>query len=671
MTSLKATILIVEDDASVARLQCRRLESAGLDVVHATTPAEALALAQARTFDLAVLDYLLEGGATGLDLFVQFKAAGLALPAIIVTACGEEETVIQALRAGVSDFVTKTAAYLDYLPEAIARVLKQVRTEKRLAESEAQFASFMDNTPAVATIKDDELRLVFVNALGQRLFHLHDYQGKTAFDVLPPDAAQRVRDDELKVLSTGQTTERIHVAPLPDGTLRHWLTYRFPIYDISGRRLLGGVSLDISERVRAEQALRNSEARFRSLSESATDAIVVIDQFGHVVSWNSAAGRMFGYTSEEMSGRSLEHIMPPRYREAFRASLARMLAYGEDAFHDRPREFEGLRRDGSEFPVELSLGMWNDADGSYFTGIVRDVTERRRAEEELRRREEQLRHSQRLEALGTLAGGVAHEFNNLLQSVQGYTRCAMDGLDPTERRYQDLEVVLKAAARAATLTRQLLGFSRQQALQYCDLDANQMVRDSVRILRPLIGRHIRLELALAENIPPVHTDPAHFQQLLTNLCVNARDAMPAGGHLLIKTETTRLDESACAGCADLVPGEYLALTVSDTGCGMSDDVLRQAFDPFFTTKEIGKGTGLGLATVYGVVKQHKGAIRVHSEVDVGTSICILLPTVASADPNQASPVGPKDTGATARALQDEPAASVAGHSPLTCLPIEP
>jgi PAS domain S-box-containing protein len=656
----KATVLIVEDDSSVAQLQRRRLESAGYDVVLATTADEALSRAAAGGVDLAVLDYLLEDGGTGLDLFEAFKSAGLALPVIIVTAFGEEETVIEALRAGVSDFVPKTAAYLDYLPEAVARVLKQVRIEKQLAASEARFASFMDNTPAIAYIKDEHLRLVFVNRMGQRLFHLHDYRGKTAFDLMPPDAAQRINDDELQVLDTGQTTEGIYTAPLPDGVPRHWLSYRFPICDIAGRRLLGGVTLDITKRVQAEEALRNSEARFRSLNESATDAVVVIDQFGQVVSWNNAAHTMFGYTAQEMSGQSIERIVPERHRNAQRAGLARMLAYGETAFQGRARETHALRRDGSEFPVEVSLGMWRDADGSYFTGIIRDASERKRAEEELRKRDEQLRHSQRLEALGTLAGGVAHEFNNLLQSIHGYTRCAMEGLDPADRRRQDLEVVLKATARAATLTRQLLGFSRRQLLQYSNFDANQIVQDSVRILRPLIGAPVSLELSLGENIPAFHTDPAHFQQLLTNLCVNARDAMPSGGQLLIKTESTRLDEESCADYPGLAPGEYLALTVSDTGCGMADDVLDRAFEPFFTTKEIGKGTGLGLATVYGVVKQHKGAIRVDSRRGVGTSFRILLPTVAgAADSTQVDPFAPVELLQAVRELLDGEPADVA------------
>lgn len=658
MTTLSgnAAILIVEDDAAVAQLQRRRLESAGYKVAVVATADEALERAHADKFDLAILDYCLDGRINGLNLFEQFKAAGLALPVIIVTAFGEEDTVIKALRAGVSDFVPKTAAYLDYLPDAIARVLKQVGIEKQLAESEARFASFMDHNPAVAYIKDELLRLVFVNRLGVELFHLSDYQGKTVFDVLPPDSAQRVYDDEVEVFETGRTTEQIHAAPLPDGTMRQWLSYRFPIYDISGRRMLGGVALDITERMQAEQSVRNSEAKFRSVSESAVDAIVAIDQHGHVISWNPAAGDMFDYAAQEMLGESVETIIPERYRPAMRSALARIMSRGQDTLRGHRKDLYGRRKSGSEFPIELSVGSWQHDGELFFSGIIRDVTEHKRAEEELRKRDEQLRQSQKMQALGTLAGGVAHEFNNLLQSIRGYTQYAMEGLDPDDHRYIDLEVVLKASERAEALTRQLLGFGRRQMLQFADLDPNQIVNDSVRLLRPLIGAHINIELSLGEDVGTVHADATHLQQLLMNLCVNARDAMPDGGQLLIKTEAIVLDEQSCAAYPDLSPGGYLALTVSDTGCGMTSDVLQQAFDPFFTTKEVGQGTGLGLATIYGLVAQHKGTVRVYSEPGVGTAFKILLPTVDRITNQSAMPtsVQPARLGETILVAEDEP-----------------
>ncbi len=521
MGAAQPTILVVDDDLSVAQLEKVRLEHAGYDVCVADNSAAAFERVMAGDVDLAIVDLRLEGNVTGLDLLQKFQAAGPTVPVIIVTGYSEEATNIEALRAGVSDFVPKTRAYLDYLPEAAARVLKQVRTEQQLAESEARFVSFMDSGPGLCFIKDNQGRFLFANRQLQQVFDLGDLTGKSVFGLLPSDLAQLIHDDDMEVLRDHESGEKSYRTVEADGTLRQWLTYRFPIRDMHGRRLIGGVAVDVSESARAEMALRTSEAKFRSVSESATDAIVATDQYGQVVSWNTAATRMFGFTAEEMVGQSLEQIIPLRYREAQRASFARILAYGESALRGHPLELNALRRDGSEFPVELSVGSWQDGGERFFSGIVRDLTDRKRAQEELHKRDEQLRHSQKLEALGTLAGGVAHEFNNLLQSIQGYTQYARDGLDPHDPRRQDLDLVLKAAERAVGLTRQLLGFSRRQLLQYADLDPNQIVQDVAQMLRPLIGEHIQLELALGSDVGTVHADPTHLQQLLMNLSINA------------------------------------------------------------------------------------------------------------------------------------------------------
>ena len=258
--------------------------------------------------------------------------------------------------------------------------------------------------------------------------------------------------------------------------------------------------------------------------------------------------------------------------------------------------------------------------------LLQECAERKRSDEALRQREEELRQSQKMESLGILAGGVAHEFNNLLQSMQGYTQFAMNGLERGDQRYQDLEVALNASQKAATLTRQLLGFGRRQILQFSDFDPNQMLGELVKLMQPLIGEHIRLETVLAQDVGTINGDVSQLQQLVMNLCINARDAMPAGGQLRIETHNLVLDDKACASYPDLQAGRHLLLTVADTGSGMAPEVLQHAFEPFFTTKEVGQGTGLGLAMVYGVVRQHKGTVRVESKKGVGTKFEIYLPT---------------------------------------------
>jgi signal transduction histidine kinase/CheY-like chemotaxis protein len=252
--------------------------------------------------------------------------------------------------------------------------------------------------------------------------------------------------------------------------------------------------------------------------------------------------------------------------------------------------------------------------------------------EELEKRDRQLHQAQKMEAIGTLAGGVSHEFNNLLQAIQGFTRYAMEGVEHGSDAHSDLLQVLEASDRAVVLTRQLLGFSRREVLQKTDIEPNTLVRSLAKMLTPLIGEHITMNLELDPQVGFVHADASHLQQLLMNLCVNARDAMPKGGQLTIRTENAVLTPAYCELHEDVEPGRYLMLAVSDTGSGIPAEIKDHIFDPFFTTKGVGKGTGLGLAMVYGMVRQHQGAIRVYSEPGAGTTFRIYLPTTDHAAP---------------------------------------
>ncbi len=262
---------------------------------------------------------------------------------------------------------------------------------------------------------------------------------------------------------------------------------------------------------------------------------------------------------------------------------------------------------------------------------VHDITERVRTEEALRKKEEQLRQAQKLEAVGTLAGGIAHEFNNLLQVILGYTRYVQEGVPPEGQAAEDLKQVLEAADRARILTRQLLDFSRRQAIQPRHVAINDLVRDFFKLLRPLIGEHIDVKLQLDEEVGVVLLDPGAAQQLLLNLCINARDAMPSGGEILLKTKAVDVGDAVVATDESLAPGRYAVLSIADTGSGMSPEVKARLFEPFFTTKEVGKGTGLGLPAVYGIVRQHGGAVHVDSEVGQGTTFKVFLPIAAAAE----------------------------------------
>ena len=300
-------------------------------------------------------------------------------------------------------------------------------------------------------------------------------------------------------------------------------------------------------------------------------------------------------------------------------------------FNDEATVIKALRAGVRDFVSKSSEYL------EYLPVAVERVLSQVRLEHCLAESDQQLRHAQKMEAVGTLAGGVAHEFNNLLQAIQGYTRYAMEGLDAEDERQKDLQQVINASDRATTLTRQLLGFSRREVLQMADIEPNSLIRSLVKMIQPLIGAHIKIEISLDEKVGTIYADAGHLQQMLMNLCVNARDAMPEGGQLSIKSQDLWVDQEFCDFHADMKPGRYWMLSVADTGCGMPADVKDHIFEPFFTTKDVGKGTGLGLSMVYGMVQQHAGAIRVYSEPGIGTTFRIYLPTADHAVANSRSP----------------------------------
>ncbi|MFI5380950.1 MAG: ATP-binding protein, partial [Tepidisphaerales bacterium] len=290
-------------------------------------------------------------------------------------------------------------------------------------------------------------------------------------------------------------------------------------------------------------------------------------------------------------------------------------------------ELRCVKKDGSQQWVSLNAVVQRDKDGKpeKILGIVTDITERKRVEEEKAGLETQLRHAQKMESVGRLAGGVAHDFNNMLGVILGHTELAMEQVDPAQPLYGDLEEIRKAAERSANLTRQLLAFARKQTAAPRVLDVNQTVAGMLKMLERLIGEDIHLHWQPNADLWPVHVDPSQLDQILANLCVNARDAIEGVGEITIETGNIALDEGYCARHAGLLPGEYVTLTVSDTGSGMDRETQSHLFEPFFTTKGVGAGTGLGLATVYGIVKQNNGWINVDSKLGRGTTFTIYLP----------------------------------------------
>ena len=385
-----------------------------------------------------------------------------------------------------------------------------------------------------------------------------------------------------------------------------------------------------------EHAARRSERHYRTLFETVADGIFLVSRDEKVVEVNRAACRQLGYTREELLGMTLRQIVPPEALDHLAETQREVAAkrfVRVDASH--------LRKDGSTYPVELTVSLTEVEGAPAFMAVARDVTERLRAEAVRRRLEEQLQHAVKMESIGRLAGGVAHDFNNLLTAILGNLELAKDRLQSDDGVQELLGEVREAAVSAAGLTRQLLAFSRKQIVEPRLVDLNELIARMHRMLVRLIGEDIELRSLPGPGLATVKIDPGLAEQVLVNLAVNARDAMAGGGALVIETATVTLDEEYRRSHPLVEPGEYVRLAISDTGCGMSDEVKRHLFEPFFTTKPRGQGTGLGLATIYGAIRQSNGHVEVYSEVGKGTTFKIYLPAESGAPESLTPPLDPR------------------------------
>ena len=398
----------------------------------------------------------------------------------------------------------------------------------------------------------------------------------------------------------------------------------------------------MAERERAEREKFIHQARFRALIEKSGDLTGVITAEGKITYVTPAVQRILGRDATEIVGHSALEVVHPDDRASVGDILTELLKNPTKVV---TFEFRALHRDGSFRRLEATgTNMLADAAVQGLVGNFRDITERKQAEDALRRTEEQLRQARKMEAIGSLAGGVAHDFNNLLSVILSYATMLVGDLSPGDPMREDLEEIRAAGERAAALTRQLLAFSRQQILSPKTLNLNEVVSGMERMLRRLIGTHIEFVVNAAPSLGKVTVDPGQIEQVIMNLAVNARDAMPRGGKLTFETADVELGDRALAEELAVTLGSYVLLTIADTGIGMDEATKRRMFEPFFTTKERGKGTGLGLATVFGIVKQSGGGITAESEPGAGTVFKVYLPRVGLGAPVEWRPSEPPPRG---------------------------
>jgi hypothetical protein len=528
----------------------------------------------------------------------------------------------------------------------IALVAIRDITDRREAEQASAYLAAIVNSSDDAIVgKGLDGAIVSWNAGAERLYGYRSDEaiGAPVSLIMPEGLVDGMPESVATIATDGRVERYEGMRVRKDGSVVAVSLTQSPIRDGRGR-VIGAATIghDIT-------AARAAQRKFDQLLEFAPDAMVGVGRDGRIMLANARTEELFGWQREELLGRALETLIPARLRHGHSAN--------RDTYLDDPRtrpmgadlELFGLRRDGTEFPAEISLSSMETEDGQVAIAAIRDITDRELLRKELddeRRHkakrekadlEAQLNQLRRLESVGQLAGGIAHDFNNLLGVILNYAQFVGDEIGDESPAFEDVEEIRRAAERAASLTRQLLIFSRREVVQKQVLDLNALVSDLDRLLRRVLGEHIELETRFASDLGPVEADPGQLEQVLVNLAVNARDAMPTGGSLLIETQSVEIDE----GFGDVTPGPYMRLSVADTGAGMDAETVRRAFEPFFTTKPKGEGTGLGLATVYGIVAEAGGVVRIASEPGIGTTVKVHLPASSSAPHEEAA-----DTGGT-------------------------
>jgi two-component system, cell cycle sensor histidine kinase and response regulator CckA len=613
--------LVVEDNPADAAFITDAVNEAGansfVELVHTGRLKSALRLIAEEKFDLILLDLHLPDGRGGLETLLQVQAASPSLPIIVLTGMDDEALATRAVREGAQDYLVKGELDGRLLVRSMRYATERKHAIEALQRREEHFRLLIENALDLITILHLDGTIRYVSPSHQRIlgYKAEELIGVNVLTMLHPDDLDDVRAALRSPRRPASIECRFRHA---NGSWRMLEAFGRNLSDVPGVQGVVVNSRDVTERRQSEEALREANQTLRAVFHTSPLAIYTTGLDGCIKNWNRAAQKMFGWAEWELLESPLPQfaLAPDEIAE-----LRRKNAEGDN--NELPVELSCRRKDGTSLEVRVWSAFLRDRSG-IATGIVdvaADVTDRRRLEE-------QLHHSQRLDAVGRLAGGIAHDINNMLMVISGYSQMLTESLSGDQALQGDLEQIVKAADRGADLTRQLLAFSRRQAAAMRVLDLNSIVRDTERMLQRVIGEHIQLIVDLDPAVPNIRIDSAQLEQVLVNLAVNSRDAMSGmtgGGTLTIRTAAVHLDEAYFRKHLTPAPGHYARLTVSDTGAGVPPELEPHLFEPFYTTKERGKGTGLGLSTSYGIIKQSAGEIVYEPVSTGGAAFHIFLP----------------------------------------------
>jgi len=619
-------ILHLEDDPNDAALIQSTLEAGGITcaITRVERRDDFVAALERGGIDMILSDCTLPtfDGMSALEIA---HTRWPAMTLIFVSGTLGEQQAIDSLKNGATDYVLKN--HLARLVPAVRRAMQEAeerderkRAEEALRASQHLIEGIINAIPVSVFWKDKDLAFLGCNTAFARdagFAGPKDIIGKDDFQMGWRNQAEKYRGDDRKIMASG-CAKLLYEDPqtTPEGKLATVLASKIPLRNSKGE-IIGvlGTYMDITERKRVQE----SHDRLAMAVEQATETVVITDTNGTILYANPAFEKTSGYTRAEALGQNPRVLKSGKQDAAFYSQMWDGLGRGETW----NGHFINKHKDGTLYEEEATISPVRDAAGTTvnYVAVKRDVTHEMQVES-------QFRQSQKMDAIGKLAGGVAHDFNNILAVIQMHADLLKTEAGITPAQSETAVEIGKAVQRASALTRQLLLFSRKQMLQLRDLDLNESINEMTKMLRRTLGEDIKLQFKFAMQDIFVHADAGMMDQVLMNLAVNARDAMPKGGQLIIETSAVGLDKAAAARIPHARPGSFVRLSVSDTGCGIPPENFHRIFEPFFTTKDADKGTGLGLATVFGIVQLHQGWIDFQSQVGRGTTFRICLPQLA-------------------------------------------